>query len=222
APGDVLFLDVVGAHADIDGLRERYGLEPLPLPPRYLADRTDSMGMAQIMVPASSSLVGRSVTTAQLRSVHGVTVIGLRRGSEAWEGDLLSEPLRVGDTLLVVGTWPAIRRLDAQRSELVVLELPWEYDDVAPAAARAPQALFALGVLIVLMVSGAVPNVLAALIAVLIMGAAGCIDMASAYRAIHWQSLVLIVGMMPFAQALQQTGGIELASQALLAAVGGL
>jgi di/tricarboxylate transporter len=52
------------------------------------------------------------------------------------------------------------------------------------------------------------------------MGAFKCIDVTSAYRAIHWQSLVLIVGMLPFALALERTGGMDLAAQTLLGAVG--
>ncbi|MDF3604702.1 anion permease [Paracoccus sp. DMF-8] len=48
-----------------------------------------------------------------------------------------------------------------------------------------------------LMVTGAVPNLLAALIGCLLLGLCRCIDMAAAYRAIHWPSLVLIVGMLP-------------------------
>ena len=40
----------------------------------------------------------------------------------------------------------------------------------------------------------------------------GCIDFKSAYGSIHWKSLVLIVGMMPFSLALQRTGGVELAA----------
>ncbi|MNT31571.1 Citrate transporter [compost metagenome] len=71
-----------------------------------------------------------------------------------------------------------------------------------------------------LMISGVVPNVIAALIACLLMGAGRCIDMNSAYRAIHWQSLVLIVGMLPFALALQKTGGIALAVNGLVQVLG--
>ena len=44
--------------------------------------------------------------------------------------------------------------------------------------------------------------------------------MDSAYRAIHWPTLILIVGMLPFAQALQQTGGVELAVKGLVGGLG--
>ena len=52
--------------------------------------------------------------------------------------------------------------------------------------------------MILLMVTDPVPNVIAALIACLLMGALGCIDFDSAYRSVHWKSLVLIVGMLYF------------------------
>ena len=53
------------------------------------------------------------------------------------------------------------------------------------------------------------------------MGALGCVDFASAYGSIHWKSLVLIAGMMPFSVALQRTGAVELAADALVAMAGG-
>src|SRR3546814_1077720 len=84
----------------------------------------------------------------------------------------------------------------------------------------APFALLGLAVMVTLMVSGLVPNVLAALIGCLVMGLFRCIDMDSAYKAIHWQSLVLIVGMLPFALALQKTGGIALATSGLVGLLG--
>ena len=65
-----------------------------------------------------------------------------------------------------------------------------------------------------------VPNVVAALVGCLLMGLFRCIDMDGAYRAIHWQSLVLIVGMLPFALALQKTGGIDLVVSLLVDALG--
>jgi di/tricarboxylate transporter len=71
------------------------------------------------------------------------------------------------------------------------------------------------------MVTGIVPNVQAALIGCLLMGLLKCIDMSSAYESISWQTLLLIVGMLPFSIALQRTGGVDLAADGLVAVVGG-
>ena len=53
------------------------------------------------------------------------------------------------------------------------------------------------------------------------MGLLGCIDLASAYRSIDWKTIVLIVGMLPFSVALQRTGGVDLAADALQALTSG-
>jgi di/tricarboxylate transporter len=78
-----------------------------------------------------------------------------------------------------------------------------------------------LGLVVALMISGLVPNVQAALIGCLLMGLFGCVDFNSAYRAINWKSLILIIGMLPFSLALQRTGGIDLAADAVVNLVGG-
>src|SRR5690606_850333 len=154
------------------------------------------------------------------RSQHKLNVVGLRRTREALAGLLVDEKLKPGDTLLVAGDWKNIQRLQGLSHDFIVLSLPVEVDEVAPAARKAPYALFSVAVMIALMVSGLVPNAIAALLACLLMGAFRCIDMDSAYKAIHWPSLVLIVGMLPFALALQKTGGIALAVEALVGVLG--
>lgn len=219
--GDVLLLDVLAPDAEIEALQRRFAVEPLPLDGgAYFTDRSQEIGMAEAIVPAESRLVGRTVLQARVRSESGLTVIGLRRGRNVHGRGLREEPLKVGDTLLVTGFWPDILRLRAEGSDLVLLNLPAESDEVLPAARRAPQAVAVLALTVGLMVGGVVPNVHAALIGCLLMGLLGCVDMNSAYRSISWKSIVLIVGMLPFSLALQRTGGVDLAADAVLALAG--
>ncbi len=58
---------------------------------------------------------------------------------------------------------------------------------------------FASVLMVALMLTDEIPNPVAAIIACLLMGKFRCIDAESAYKAIHWPSIILIVGMMPFA-----------------------
>lgn len=221
AAGDVLLLDVFEPDTDLRALMRRFALEPLPLSDGYFADRRQDIGLAELIVPDQSTLVGKTLEQARFRSVHDLVVIGLKRGSRPRLERLSRIPLQVGDTLLVVGTWRAIRKLAGTHRDFVVASLPAELDEAAPAASRALPAMATLGLMVALMASGAVPNVLAALVACLLLGLFRCIDMASAYRSIHWQTLLLIVGMLPFALALQRTGGIDLATGFLLDLTGG-
>ena len=218
---DILFVDVFKLKESAETIRQRYGLEELPLSGDYFTDRSQEIGMAEVMLGANSDLVGKTVTESRFRTEHQLTMIGLRRGSTAQEGNLLEEKLKVGDTLLVIGAWKHIRQLQTNASRLVVLNLPAEMDEVLPASRKAPQAVACLLLMVGLMISGVVPNVQAALIACMLMGALRCIDFNSAYRSIHWKSLILIVGMLPFSLALQRTGGVDLAADGLMVAIGG-
>jgi di/tricarboxylate transporter len=219
-PGDVLLVDLFLPNANAEKLARELGLELLPLSGAYFADRAQEVGMVEVILPEGSGLVGRSLVRSAFRSRYGLTAVGLKRGNQARSERLTDIELRIGDTLLLVGFWSDIRKLQAHRRDLLVLNLPAELDEVLPATARAPQALFCLLLVIGLLVSGIVPNVQAALFGCLLMGVLGCVDFTSAYRSIHWPSLVLIVGMLPFATALQRTGGVDLAANALIHIVG--
>ena len=177
--------------------------------------------MAEVIVPPTSDLIGQTLVEAEFRSRFGLTVVGLRRGIAAHHGSLLDEALKIGDTLLLIGPWKDIERLKADGHDLAIIKLPAELDEVLPAPGKAPQALFCLALVVVLMVSGLIPNVQAALIGCLLMGALGCVNLVSAYRSIDWKTLVLIVGMLPFSIALQRTGGVDLAADGLRARTAG-
>ena len=220
--GDILVVDVLAPDVEIEALRREFALEgkPLAVGGRYFTDRSQEIGMVEVIVPAESKLVGQTVLQATVRSDYGLTVIGLRHGQSVHGHGLLDEKLKIGDTLLLVGFWTDIRRVQTERADLVVLNMPAELEEVLPAASKAPHALAVLALVVGLMVSGVIPNVQAALIGCLLMGLLGCVDMNSAYRSISWKTLVLIVGMLPFSIALQRTGGVDLAAEALTALVG--
>jgi len=220
--GDELLLDVRLAPDAAAALAADLGCVILPIRDTgsYLLGHAQDLGMVEVIVPDESRFIGQTVREARVRRKSGLTVIGMRRGREAITEELLEHKLKVGDTLLVTGFWQDIRRLQQDSRHLVVLHMPAEFDEVLPAAGKAAQALGILAMVVFLMVTGLVPNVLAVLVGVLLMGLFGCLDVASAYRSINWQSLMLIVGMLPFAVALEHTGGIDLAAQALLTVVG--
>ena len=208
---------------DANALWQSLKLEPRPLSEigNYFVDRSQEIGTAEVILPAESTLIGQTVREARIRSEYGLTVIGLRHGNKVVTHDLLEETSEdrrhpAADRLLVRHS-----ELQSHADDVVVLNMPVELEEVLPAAQRAPHALAVLGLVVALMVSGLVPNVQAALIGCLLMGLFGCVDFNSAYRSINWKTLILIVGMLPFSLALQRTGGVDLAADAVVGLVGG-
>jgi di/tricarboxylate transporter len=219
--GDLVLIDARAAPERARQLRQELRVEVLPLEGSdYFFDRSQQIGMVEAIVPPDSPLVGSTVLAARMRAEHRLTVIGLRHGRLPVGEGLLEEKLRAGDTLLLTGFWSDIAKQEADSHGLVVLNMPAERADVLPAAGRAPAAVAILALTVGLMISGWVTNVHAALIGCLLMGVLRCVDLPSAYGSISWKSLVLIVGMLPFSIALQRTGGVELAADAVVQLAG--
>jgi len=219
---DVLLIDISVSDDDLRLFCSEQLLEPMILRGDYFSDQSRDVGMAEVSMNPDSELLGKSLRDIKFRTRYGLNVVGIRRDGKALDGKLVDEPLRLGDILLVIGDWKLIRILSTKPRNFIVLNLAAEVEAVAPAASQAPHALFCLALMVAMMVTNEIPNFIAALIACLLMGKFRCIDMESAYKSIHWPSIILIVGMMPFALALQETGGIALAVDALMKIAGGL
>lgn len=218
--GDVLIVHFTGAEEELRALSGRLGLHALSFENFDPVREPRPLGLAEVMIPPDSPLCGKSVLEAEFRSAYGLTAIGLRRGRAAWGEGFLEEKLQPGDTLLLTGPWKELRRSQRGKRPFLLLNQPDDLEELSPAADRAPHALLSLGVVVALMVSGVVPHAQAALIGGLMMLGFRCIDLDGAYRAIHWPTVVLIGGMLPFSLALQKTGGTALAAEGLVGLMG--
>jgi len=144
--GDVLLLDVDTEVTDVQDLCERYAVELLPRTGFYFADQSQDVGLVEVMLPDGAAFVGKTVAEAELLAQSELSLVGVRRGRQAIAPHGVRETqLKVGDTLLLAGPWKVIRGLRGNGQDLVVLNLPKEFDEVLPAARKAPYALFTLG-----------------------------------------------------------------------------
>ncbi|WP_438918815.1 SLC13 family permease [Kosakonia cowanii] len=218
---DVLLIDMSSADVDLRQFCVEQQLEPMILRGEYFSDQALDVGMAEVSLIPDSELLGKTVREIGFRTRYGLNVVGLKRNGVALEGAVTDEPLQLGDIFLVVGNWKLISQLAGHARDFVVLNLPVEESAASPAHSQAPHAIFCLVLMVALMLTDDIPNPIAAIIACMLMGKFRCIDAESAYKAIHWPSIILIVGMMPFALALQKTGGVDLVVKGLMELGGG-
>ena len=218
---DVLLIDMSASDVDLRQFCGEQMLEPMVLRGEYFADQALDVGMAEVALIPDSEMIGKTVREIAFRTRFGLNIVGMKRDGEAMDGSVVDEPLQLGDILLVVGNWRQIALLAKRGRDFVVLNMPVEVDDASPAHSQAPHAIFCLVLMVALMLTDEIPNPIAAIIACLLMGKFRCINAESAYKAIHWPSIILIVGMMPFALALQKTGGVDLVVKGLMDVAGG-
>lgn len=221
-PKDILLLDTSLDDEIYQQYCEQLKLRPIELKGEYFSSHSKAVGMAELSVMPEAECIGKTIRELKFRSKYHLSIIGLKRGDEIIQQDLIDTPLKFGDLLLVMGVWQQIHQMDNDNRDFFLLRSPEESKKAPPALSQAPYALFSVLTMVVLMITGIVPNVMAALIACLMLGKFRCVDMKSAYESIHLPSIVLIVGMMPFSIALQKTGGVDLTVRLLLEIMQGL
>ena len=146
---------------------------------------------------------------AKFRTRFGVHVAGVRRAGEFLK-DMTDVRLVAADTLLVVGPWDSIAKLQNRTHDFIVLELPEEFNEQRPTYGKAAVALTILALMVGCSIFDLLPLTALVLMAALAAIFTRCITIEDAYRSIHWSSLILIAGMLPVADAMEKTGGIAL------------
>jgi len=213
---------VVRAADDIiDKLMHEFGLSLQP--PGDSSDEfvSKEIGLAEVIPTPRSEYLGRRMAVGKIGERFRVQLLAVRRqGKPVADREMT---LEFGDSLLVRGTWEAIGELRNERRNFVVVGTPEAMaGEVAGLRPRAGLAVAALVGMVVLMVSGIVPTVVAALIAAVAMILGGCLSTREAYRAISWSSVVLIAAMIPMGRALDKTGGASLIAEGLVSTLGSL
>lgn len=217
---DILLVGVNISPKEFGAFCKKFHLRRIPLKNEYFSQRSQTFGMAEVLVAPDSNSVGKCVKDLSFRSRYGLSITGIKRDNEIIAGNVINTQLKAGDVLLILGIWQQLLDMENKEKYFFILNTPKEIRNAVPAGEQAPYAFASLAVMVILMVTGLVPNVFAALIGCLLMGLFKCIDLSSAYKSIHWPLLILICGMMPFSLALQRTGGVEIATHFLMNTMG--
>ena len=228
-PGDVLYLS--GAPEQIERFAEDYKF-------RLLDRHTDEIegsssnpsldffdiGVAEILIMPTSSMINRTIIEAGFRSKFNVNVLGIRRKKDYILNDLGAQKMHDGDVLLVQGAWSDIARMKNESSNWVVLGEPLQEAAKVTLDYKAPVAALIMIGMIVMMVVDDIPvaPVTAVLLAAVLMVITGCVrSVEAAYKTINWQTIVLFAAMLPMSIALEKTGVSEMISGSIVTGLGG-
>ncbi|MBE6227299.1 MAG: SLC13 family permease [Bacteroidales bacterium] len=228
-PGDVLYLS--GAPEQIERFSEDYKF-------RLLDKHTDEIegsssnasldffdiGVAEILIMPTSSMINRTIIEAGFRSKFNVNVLGIRRKKDYILNDLGAQKMHDGDVLLVQGAWSDIARMKNESSNWVVLGEPLQEAAKVTLDYKAPVAALIMIGMIVMMVVDDIPvaPVTAVLLAAVLMVITGCVrSVEAAYKTINWQTIVLFAAMLPMSIALEKTGVSEMISGSIVTGLGG-
>lgn len=200
----------------------------LAIQPATASDResiiSGEVGIAEIVLPPRSSLIGKTLVDTHFGSAYNLTVLDIKRSNISNSLDLKATRLRFGDTLLIQGEWKHIFRLKHKRRDFIVMG-ETETINLIQGRPKAPIALFILICMLLLLVVGnslGISATTATMVAALAVILTGCLTMDDAYNAIDWKSIVLIAGMLPMSTALTKVGLVDLIADGFINTLGSM
>ncbi|TVR35651.1 MAG: SLC13 family permease [Nitriliruptor sp.] len=219
-PGDRL--SVIGDPGSIEHFRTAQGLELLAV--RDQQQVTDALinrdvGVAEVVVPPRSRFLGETVRPGQVLRGGSLVVLAVHRRGD---GDHADEGARLkpGDVLLLEGSWDALDRILEDADVLLVDSPELVRRRAVPLGRRSKRAIGVLVAMVALLASGAIPAVVAALLAAGAMIVLRVLTVQQAYRRISWTTVLLVAGIIPLSTAIQRSGAGEQIADALIGAVG--
>jgi di/tricarboxylate transporter len=165
-----------------------------------------------------SRMVGRTLRNIHFRDRYGFTALAIWRQGEVITQRLRDVRLRFGDALLLRGPRHRLPALQESDDFLVLEPVMLEMRR----RQKAPIAVGAMALVLVLATLADVPIALAMLIGAVAVVLGGCLTMDEAYQSIEWRSVFLIAGMLPLGMAMESTGTARFLADLITGALGSL
>ena len=216
-------LAILGLKRIVQEFTDDYGLEILPSLQSFSDDfATTQAGVAEIVVPPGSSVIGKTPGEVRYRAAHGLSLLAIHRGEETLSHvetpehaatQLTDVPLLAGDTLVVHTKWGSLTRLSENR-DYVIVTSGYPREEVRPQ--KVGWALVFFGIAIGMILFSDVRLSLC-----LLTGACGMIvtrvlSVDEAYAAIGWNTVFLLASLIPLGIAVQATGTASWIAQQIL------
>ena len=173
-------------------------------------------GIAEIVIPAGSSLIGKSARDVWMRKVYGLAMVALHRDGETLvEGDHIRDmPFETGDTILAFTTWRALAHLETDRN-FVIVTSEYPREETRPNKVGWASFFFSLALFMVLftdlrlsvaLMTGAIGMIIS-----------GVLKIEEAYESVSWSTVFLLASLIPLGLAVETSGTAKwIADQTLL------
>ena len=176
-------------------------------------------GVAEVVIPPSSNLIGKSARDVWMRKTYGIAMVALHRdGNTLREGDSIRDvPLQGGDALVVHTQWDALARLQKDRN-FVVVTTEFPHEESRPHKVMYAGVFFAIALGLVLfsdlrlsvaLLTGAMGMILA-----------GVLKIEEAYTAVSWKTVFLLASLIPLGLAVETSGTAKWIAEQTLSVVG--
>ncbi len=221
APGDALVLS--GSTEALEAFTARHALIARDAAETTVAGMlfNRNSGLAEVVVKPRSKLIGQTLQPGMVTESGRFVVVAVQRHGEPIGGEGAVVPLQAGDHLLIQGSWDALKTITTDPDVLVVDRPDEVRRQAVPLGPGSGMMLLILAAMVLVLALGLLPASVGVLLAAMAVIGAGILTVPQAYRAIDWNTVVLVASMLPLATAMYVTGAATQITDRLVAATGG-
>ena len=178
-------------------------------------------GIAEIVIPPGSALIGKSALEVWMRKTYGIAMVALHRDGETLvEGENIRDmPLEVGDTILAHTTWRDLGHLERDRN-FVIITSEYPREDTRPNKVGWATFFFSLALFMVLFTDLRLS--IALMTGAIGMVISGVLKMEEAYESVSWSTVFLLASLIPLGLAVETSGTAKWIAEQTLLVVGGM
>ncbi|HPB45812.1 MAG: SLC13 family permease [Microthrixaceae bacterium] len=217
-PDDVLVVSGTTEHVSTLAVADGLAVALSPASP----DSPDTLigreaGVAEVVVPPRSPLIDETMFPGMVRG-DDLVILAIQR----YGRDFGDKPVKIaaGDSILVWGSWDSVDGLVTDRDVLIVDSPDLMRRQAGPLGKAATRTAIIVGAMVLSLAFGLVPPAGAGLIAALALVLSGSISSAQAYRAVSWETVVLVGGLIPMSAAIQSSGAADSIAERVIDLVG--
>ena len=178
-------------------------------------------GIAEIVIPPGSALIGKSARDIWMRKTYGLSTVALHRdGVTLFEGDHIRDmPFEAGDTLLVHTKWRDLAHLESDRNFVIVTT---EYPREETRPNKVGWATFFFGLALFMVLFTDLRLSIALMTGAIGMVLSGVLKIDEAYKAVSWSTVFLLASLIPLGLAVETSGTAKWIAEETLNVVGGM
>jgi di/tricarboxylate transporter len=212
--------DLLRVRCDVEKIKKLQELKGIALKSEQEQKSVDKQKEENLLVEAviapNSILVGKSLKQARFLSVFGATAHAIRHRGTTMRDDLETTRLYPGDVLLIE---VSPERLDYLREYNVFVVV----SEVALPTFRKRRLLMALAIICGVVSTaalGLLPIEISAITGAVLLVLTRCLTLGEATRAIDWEVIFLLAGVLTLGKAMEKTGAAPLLANMLVATIG--
>ena len=221
-------LAIMGDRAAVEDMAMIFGLILHPKLTVFSEDfAATKAGVAEIVIPPDSAVIGKSAAELEFRKVFGLNLLAIHRSEETLSlvetedhaaSSIGKVDLHAGDTLVVQTQWERLARLKSDRN-FVIVTADFPQEELRPQKVGWALLFFAIALCLILFSD-------LRLSLALLVGAVGMIvtrvlSVDEAYEAVGWNTVFLLASLIPLGRAVQSTGTAEWIAQNILIVLDG-